>query len=316
MMLQRLWNFRLSLPAGARRIVLVAGTGIALCGAQSPTPDVLGDQIVITGVRLTPEEARTRAAEFVRLTGVAVGHRPAARWLDPVCLRVSGIVPSQAQMVENQMRIIAEAADVPIARGSCRTNLIVHFAADAGATVRDIATRSPTRLSEVSRETHDFLINGSAPIRWWYTTDTRSRHGTLARGTPPSFAVIDGGTGGSAIPANIPSIMHYDSSMISTQANRFLTTATVIVDADQVAGRSLDSIAAYAAMVAFAEIQSGVAAPSNSILGLFEPENATREFTQHDAVFLRTLYRLTLDREARNHRGKLLQELTTSFVGG
>ncbi|HET9426915.1 MAG TPA: hypothetical protein VFO69_01005, partial [Allosphingosinicella sp.] len=196
------------------------------------------------------------------------------------------------------------------------TNLIVHFAADAGATVRDIAERSPTRFNEVSREVHDFLLNGSAPVRWWYTTDTRSRHGTLGRGIPPDFAKIDGGTGGSGIPANVPSIMHYDSSMISTQAHRFLTTATVIVDADMVAGRSLDSIAAYAAMVAFAEIQSGVSAPSNSILGLFERDNTTREFTQHDAVFLRTLYRLTLDREARNHRGRLLRELTTSFVGG
>ena len=316
LMVQRLRDFRWS-AASARRVALAAAA-VALCGAQAPAPGPGPDeQIVITGTRLFRGQARSRAAEFVRLTGVAAGHRPAARWLDPACLRVSGLVPSQAQLVEAEMRRIAQAADVPVASGECRTNLIVHFVADAGATVRDIATRSPTRFNEVPSDTRDALLNGSAPVRWWYTSDTRSRHGTPGRGNPPLFAKIDGGAGGgSGIPASVPSILHYDSSMISTQANRFLTSATVIVDADLVAGRPLDSIAAYAAMVAFAEIQAGVSAPSDSILGLFEPASSTQEFTEHDAVFLRALYRLTMDREARNHRGRLLRELTNSFVGG
>jgi hypothetical protein len=314
-MVQRSGDDRFSMATAGRPFL--AAAAIALCGAQAPpsapAPD---DQIVITGTRLTPEQARTRAAEFVRLTGVAAGHRPAARWLDPACLRISGLVPSQAQLVEAEIRRIAEAADVPVASGECRTSLVVHFAADAGAVVRDIAARSPTRLNEVPTEARGALLNGSAPVRWWYTTDTRSRHGTPGRGNPPLFAKIDGGAGGgSGIPASVPSILHYDSSMISTQANRFLTSATIIVDANLAAGRPLDSIAAYAAMVAFAEIRTGAPAPSDSILGLFEPANATQEYSEHDAVFLRALYRLTLDREARNHRGRLLRELADSLVG-
>jgi len=54
-----------------------------------------------------------------------------------------------------------------------------------------------------------------------------------------------------------------------------------------------------------AEIQLGQEAPPNSILALFKA-NGPRELTALDWNFLRTLYKLPLDRTAAAHRGLLV----------
>jgi hypothetical protein len=155
-------------------------------------------------------------------------------------------------------------------------------------------------------------------VRWWYLTDTRSRHGV---GSMRKDLQIEGGVsqgeGGStnSNPISVEAIQHYDSSVISTQVHRFLTSATVLVDADSVAGQPLDAIAAYAAMVAFAEIRDSDFAPSGSILGLFAAPGAPREMTDQDMAFLRALYRLPLDRQAQRHRGRLVVEMVAAATG-
>lgn len=278
------------------------------------------DPIVVTGTPLSPDEIRRRAEEFVLGTGVASGHTAAARWGEPVCPRVLGLGADQARAVEAKMRTIAEAAGIRAAGERCQTNIAVIFAPDAGAVVREIDRRSARRLAEVPAGARKALLTGPAPVRWWYSTDTRSRHGMGGRGNPPVFAQGDGDSnsegGGSMLSAGIPSIQHYDSSKISTQAHRVLTSATVIVDADDATGIPLDAIASYAAFVAFAEIRAGDFAPPGSILGLFAGPSGSRELTDQDRVFLRTLYRMPLDRGARHHRGTLVRELIGAHKGG
>ena len=59
----------------------------------------------------------------------------------------------------------------------------------------------------------------------------------------------------------MPTLMHYESSVLSTLTNRVLTSAIVIIDTDEAMGRRLDTLAAYAALVALAEIRNADAAP-------------------------------------------------------
>lgn len=303
----------------AKRAALAAGLGgLALATAQASVPEpVPSESIVVTGTKMTRDEAQRRAVEFVRGTGVAKGHRSVARWVDPVCPRVIGLAENHAKVVEAKLRSIAEAAEIKVARAPCKTNIAISFTPDAGAVMRTIAAKSPRRLAEVPTGAREALVAGTAPVRWWYSTDTRSRHGMRGRGNPPPGTggdpdAMGGSSSDSVISSGVPTIMHYDSSMVSTQAIRVLTSATVVVDVSRIEKLPLDAVAAYAAFVAFAEVRAGEALPPGSILGLFEADGVAREMSEWDLAFLRALYRLPLDREAPYHRGFLVRELVDS----
>jgi hypothetical protein len=249
--------------------------------------------------------------------GVASGERPVARWVDPVCPAVHGIAEPYARIVENRMRAIAAQAGIAAARSGCRPNISVSFVGDAAALARDVARRTPTRLSEVPSGARQALLEGRAPVRWWYRTDTRSRHNVGDSTAPSPFVTSDEAEGGgSPIPASIPSILHYDSSIASTQVNRVLVNATIVIDLNEATGQPLEAVAAYAAFVAFAEIRSADAAPPVSILGMFAPAAGVTRMTDWDMAFLRALYRLPLDRQARRHRGLLVREMVGFQTGG
>ena len=66
--------------------------------------------------------------------------------------------------------------------------------------------------------------------------------------------------------------------------------------------------AAYAAMVAFAEMNANEP-PPDSILGLFKPDSTETSLTDWDLAFLKSLYRMPLDRRSRIQRGHLVEAL-------
>lgn len=296
-----------------------AALAVAFSSASSTVPPAAaaGDDgpIIVSG-----QELRQRVTDFVRGTGVARGDTPAARWVDPVCPKVLGLSENGARAAEARMRDVAVQAGIAVAREPCDSNIVVSFAPDAGAVVREIDRRSPRRLSDLSPSARAELLDGSAPVRWWYVTETRGRHSGSGRvGTAPQAmtnpATHDGSGGGSALTSDVPTMLHYENSIISTLTNRVLTSATVVIDQDSVMGMKLDAVAGYAALVAFAEIRSADFVPDGSILTLFAASNPPRGLTPQDMAFLRALYRLPLDREARLHRSLLVGEMIAAVRG-
>jgi len=291
-----------------------------------PSTNPSDPPIVVTGERLSPREARERAVSFIRGTGVAAGDRPVARWLDPVCVNVIGLSDRHAEIVRTRLQRIAQAAGVPVARGRCANNFAVIFTGDAGSVVRDVERRAPRRLSEVTGPARTRLIEGAMPIRWWYSTQPRSRHGLRQSTNSPNFAAGDASGqegqsagaagGGSILPSDVPNLYHYNSSIVSTQAVRALVSASVIVDVNQMR-LPLEAVASYVAMVGFAEIRENDFTSPGSILGMFEDSpSAPRAMTEWDLAFLRVLYRLPLDRDARRHRGLLVRDLLAAVEAG
>ena len=304
--------------------LLCASLGLAFAGpaAAQQERDLRSDPdapIVVTGTRLTPEQARERAVEFVRQVGVARGQQAAARWIDPVCPRVRGIAEPYSGIVEARMRAIAAEIGMRVAPEACRTNVSVSFVGDAEALMQEIDRRSPTRLQEVPPDMRADLLTGEAPIRWWYLTGTRSRHnmGSTSQSLQTEGAAeTSGGSSTANSPVQVEAISHYDSSVISTQVNRAIVDANVVIDLDRVEGRALEAIAAYAAFVAFAEVRTSDPRAPGSILGIFSTDPDTRSLTEWDMTFLRALYRLPLDRPARRHRGTLVRDLVNAQTPG
>jgi hypothetical protein len=277
-------------------IILALSTGAAQA-SPADTINVIGRK---------PEEVRREAQAFVRLTGVA--ERPVARWVDPVCPAVLDVAPAVARRIEAQVREIARTAGARIAPAGCAPNLKIVFAHDAQAVTRDVAARSGASFEDLDSESRALMFGASAPVRWWHTVQDRTKDGMRASspmGDPPPGARLDGiGT------LTLGGAVHqqYRSSFLSSQMVRGIIAAKVIVDVKLAEGVPVDSIAAYAALVGLAEIRMGDEAPPNSILGLFDKAGA-RELTTLDQTFLRTLYRLPLDRTAIAHRGLLVRGL-------
>ena len=118
------------------------------------------------------------------------------------------------------------------------------------------------------------------------------------------------------LPSAINVIERSTNFGLLTQVNRALIRATVVIDLDRVEGRLLDSVAAYAAFVAFAEIRPSEPPPAGSILELFGTAAGAPGVTDWDMAFLRALYRMPLDRQARRHRGLLVREMVGFQTGG
>ncbi|MGQ0660896.1 hypothetical protein [Sphingosinicella sp.] len=306
-----------------RRALLAACCGVTLVAAQAPTPPAEAgrDPIIVEGERLTPAAARERAAAFIRATGVAASETPAARWTDPVCPRVLGLAPAGARTAENMIRAIAIQVGAEVAPEPCDSNIVVSFASDAGAVVREIERREPRRFGELDPAERRALIDGDAPIRWWHTSeerDTSGGNGGQGRSATANVAAdtnTRGAGAGSDLANDVPTTVRYSNSLISTYAQRSLLSATVVIDQDAVMGRRLGAVAAYAALVALAEIRPVDVNSQGSILSLFTAASPPNQLTAQDVGFLRTLYRLPLDRQARYHRGSLVAGMISATTG-
>lgn len=302
---------------GLTRPLAVAGFGLALIAAQAPSSDPY-DQSITVGAHLPEKAARDLAVGFVKATGVASGETPAARWTTPICPEVVGLEDIGKHAAEAKIRRVAAAVGAAVAPEGCKRNIIVSFTSDGPSLARAVVEREPWRIANLSPRAKSAALTGSAPIRWLYSTETRARHGA-AQTTSGDAAQAYGPPGpgyggGSSIGGDMPTLMHYESSIISTLTNRVLTSAIVIIDTDEAMGRRLDALAAYAALVALAEIRNAEAAPSGSILTLFESSAPPRDLTAQDLAFLRALYRLPLDRQAMQHRGQLVHGITGALT--
>lgn len=291
----------------------------ALVPAQAQTGS---NPIVVQGENIAPDVARERAAAFVRTSGVAASDTPAARFLDPVCPRVLGLEPNGARAAERMIRAIAADVGAPVGVESCETNVVVMFTPDTAAVMRDVERRDPRRFAQLDPVDRRTLVEGDAPIRWWHTTEDRDTSGgnggvgrTASAVSTTGMRGSHGRGAGGDLASDVPTSVRYSNSLISTYAMRTLLTATVVIDQDAVMGRRLDAVAAYAALVALAEISPGNVNSEGSILSLLSGPNSPTRLTAQDVGFLRTLYSLPMDRQARYHRGTLVAGMIAATTG-
>ena len=295
-------------------IATLAVAGASAAFATQPA----NPTIVVRGTRLDPDLARQRAVEFVKSTGVAKGQKQVARWVVPICIKVIGIQDAQAARVKEIMLGVAREANIDIAGAKCEPNITVSFAPDASQVVRQIHKRKPRQMDDLSLSNREKLLNSTAPARWWYATEMMDREGVKSNNISPGW--VSAGVNPNASQTTDPitiggvgemtSTQQYNSgSNVRTPTVRSLYGATVVFDAPKAGKTPIDSIAAYAAMVAFAEMDAADPPPPDSVLGLFQPDRAEFSLTDWDLAFLKSLYRMPLDRRSRIQRGHLVEAL-------
>jgi predicted esterase len=89
------------------------------------------------------------------------------------------------------------------------------------------------------------------------------------------------------MPTARPVTWRYD---VRPTAPRALRSVTVTVDKARAEAMSLEAVAAFAALVAFAELELPGPPPRETLLGLFDHADAPQQLTTRDLDFLRRLY--------------------------
>lgn len=288
---------------------LAVGSVLALLLAPLPALAQEGETIVVEGQRLTREEVRAKANDFVRKLGVVQGDRSVARWVEGVCPKVKGLSPDHARIVVSRLRATIRAIGAPLAKENCDTNFLVAFVSDGKEVVSIIDNKAPGRMAQVEGPERRALLESEAPIRWWYMIGIGSGDGAMTSTTPSPVTGGNSESGASMLPDGVPSGGSFASSLIRTQAIRMLSAATVIIDVNRAEGVSLNAAANYAAFVGLSEVRGRTLPAVPSILNLFAPQDKAIDLTDWDRRFLTELYALPLNRFGRSQRGHLVKAL-------
>ena len=292
-----------------RRLIKTMLASALTAQAAPPPPSIDSGEVTVTGQRLTGDERRDRAAAFIKSTGIAAGERPAARWIGPICLKVVGLPAGTAATVGQRITAIAQAAGARLADTPCKPNAVVAFTDDGGSVVRAVTAKRAASLQEVAPAARKLLLTGDAPVRWWYSTQTRGKDGDPPSGGQSGSIIGEGSAAGAgnALPGNMDTEFQTvrGAGFISNETVRALYAANVVVDIKRLNGVGLDAVTDFAAFVALAEVRSTIAPQPDSILGVFAGPVQERRLTAWDAALLRALYRMPLDRMARLQRGAL-----------
>jgi len=264
----------------------------------------------ITVVGEVPEALQREVRDYVHKLGVVPGNRPAARWVQQVCPAAFGLAPAHASLVTDRIRTIAASVRAPIAKAGCKPNLVIAFTDNAAAMVQQISHSDA--LGSVTYDERRRLETDSTPIRWWYNSTLRGEDGTLPADLPMLGANMEGFTAYSrpSGPGSRGNLNLRGATLVGTQTMRTIEHAAVVVDVNHANGKGLKSVIDYAALVGLSEVRHG-AAPSNSILNLFEP-GGSRSLTANDTAFLKGLYGLQLSRKAEEHRRVLVGSIVKS----
>lgn len=270
-------------------------------------------------IGMAPPEIRREATEYVQRLGIANGSKPAGRWIDSICPHAIGLETAQETIVEQQVRSIAQSVGAPLGKDKCDPNLLIVFTDDPKGVVKAVFRK--LQLTSDSVGDRKALETGDQPVRWWYSSEFRNRDGAEGSALPPALKVETQDPGGPGITEgglhsndHSTSITQSGASLISTQLKRAITHATVVVDVRGATGKSLKSVVDYASLVGLAEVRLGASAP-NSILNLFSPDQKPVELTVTDQAFLRTLYAMSLDRKADQHRRILIGQIIRERTG-
>ncbi len=300
---------------------------LALCATQVPAasaqdagapPDDSGEfaeesEIIVSGTA----EDKARARNYVSALQAASFNLQAARWTDSICIGVSGTTRPIAERLAGRINSAANTIGARLDKPSCKPNLLVVFTRDAAAYMAKLRRDSATRLAEIPASREGFVFGKQAPIRWWYNT------GVLGSDGRPLNAGATGMTGCAgpcAMPSlgqNVRSQSTYSSSRIQNPTIRQIKSAVVVIDLQLAAGRAIDSLGDYAALVSLAEVwPSDSAVPGGTILGLFRTPPADGSdmplLTAMDERFLCQLYSMPLARSGGYHEALLMRAVSAS----
>jgi len=259
-----------------------------------------------------PVTVRKETREFVQTFAAST---PAidqiARWHDPVCIGVVGLVPEQAARVAARIQEVAEGVGMRALKPGCRANIEVVFTDQPQAFMDKVAANREEVLGYFHRHQLAALKTVTRPIQAWYVTATVSNsgpNGDLASATVSSNAaaisgaafnfqplteVVDDPTNRG--PTSCGDSPHFTHCLVSNLKN-----VLIVIDTSRLKDKTLGPVSDYLSLLALAQPRSldgCTALPS--VIDLLGPacrdRGAPDGLTPADAAYLTSLYAANLE---------------------
>ena len=260
------------------------------------------DTIVVTG----RAQSASTIAQSIRATRAAPIEDQVGRWHTPVCITVVGVPPAIAARVAARVTDAAREAGMAIAAPPCPANVTVVFTADGRDLLHRLERRRPNLLASLSTVEARALDVSIAPVRWWYSYDVTGPDRRPLIGETAVFGANASSTdyiatGGARIASS------YSSTLIGTNLNVDIGSATAIVDVTQASGKSLDAVADFVARVVLSPTRFPPhMSERDTILNLFLSNGtAPQGLTRFDRAYLWAVRRLADERLASSQFGQL-----------
>ena len=286
---------------------------LALLGAAVPAWAQANDPtIVVTGKSLRTEE-QTRET-IRRATRTVDGQL--ARFIEPVCPRVTGFETQYERTVAERIKQVAEAIGARAGGEGCVANFYVVIVDDGREFVAELERQHPEALEGLSRREWDRLSGDEGIARSWNATAMTNSAGAVAGRPSPSAGggSVKTGFAGSSVSFGDVNVMRaYESSNINPSVQQAIMSAWVVIETGATFGKSLTQIADYAAMRGLAMVRPAeLASSEDTILALFEPGSPAEpaRLTEFDQAYLKSLYRVQGRRWARQQVRQMAEAMT------
>ncbi len=252
-----------------------------------------------------PAEAAKQAASFVQSYAAPTARlHQIARWDDPICVQVTGLLPNQAAQVKARIEDVAKALGASLAPAGCAPGIEIVFSEQPQGVLDNVAARRPLMLGYDHRDAKTLKIV-TRPIQAWYTTASVGGGGPNA-GAVFSSADTPAARGGSAgglrvqtrarvldDPDNDPPTGCGDSHFSSCLSSVF-DNVLVVVDNGRMRGKNLGLVSDYVTMLALSQPRSldgcNVLPSITDLFAACPGRAAPDGLTPADAAYLTALY--------------------------
>lgn len=261
-------------------VLALIGAGLVLLPSLATAQPADDRTIVVEGERKQQEQAIRDMAKSV------VGHlqfgRPLPRFFEPLCLAVAGVKPAVGDSFAARIIDNARRADVPVADGKCQPNALVILSRDGRNQLEAARKKYPHLFDSLKELDVKKLLNARDPAFAWQVTEVRGVDGREFSGMR-----LEG-------TREIKINSQYQIGRLNQPIRIDVNAAVVLIDANEVRGKTATQLADYASFRLFAttnEISEEAANSMPTILSLFiAPDSTPPELSEFDLAYLRGLY--------------------------
>lgn len=264
---------------------------VATVHAQDTLPDPTLPETRVDDIVVDGRPIEVIAEEFVTTISAPPRRRGLARWSDTVCIGVVNFRNDIAHQIIDRISEVAESLDIRLGDPGCKPNLIIAGTDDADGLARTMVERyrsqffrfGYTRSNRGSGALAAFQ-DTDAPIRWWHISlPINTVDGTPAIRLPGRDYWVS--------PCRQRSPFGGRNYRFCEAITDHLSRLIIIVDVDQVAGRTAAQLADYLTLVSLAQIEpNSDYSAFDTVLNLFDPDMQVTGLTDWDLIYLAALY--------------------------
>jgi hypothetical protein len=238
------------------------------------------------------------------------------RWRDPVCVKVTGLIPRQQEAIETRIAEVAKAVDLHVGKPDCKGNIQIVFTDQPQAVMDTLYKRREWILGYYHRHDGVRLKKVSRPIQAWRVTATL---GVTGAGDGVGGEVIDD-------PENMAPNGCGNSHVFTVCLQGVIKNVFVVVDSQALGENGLGVVMDYLVMLALAEPKSlDGCGDLPSVIDLFAKDacpgrDAPDGLTPADASYLTALYSADPEQKAwverRDIADRMAKILIKASAGG